>query len=61
MSKIVILSLLAMVVVWFFYRSDQAKKAAAENIIIGQAFLTGNGQKEDMTTTASGLQFEVLT
>jgi len=61
MSKVVILTLLVAIVFWFFYRSEQAKKAAAENIAIGQAFLTSNGQKENVTTTESGLQYEVLT
>lgn len=60
MSKIVILALLIAVVAWFFYRSEQAKKAAVENIAEGQAFLTGNAQKEGVITTESGLQYEVL-
>lgn len=60
MSKVVILSLLVAVVAWIFIRSEQAKKAAAVNIEIGNTFLAENGQKENITTTESGLQFEVL-
>ena len=52
--------MLIAVVAWFFYRSEQGKKAAAENIIQGQAFLSGNAQKEGIMTTPSGLQYEVL-
>jgi len=60
MSKVVILSLLVAVVAWIFIRSEQAKKAAALNIEIGSAFLAENSQKENITTTESGLQFEIL-
>ena len=60
MSKVVILTLLVAVVAWFFYRSEQAKKAAVENIAEGNAFLTSNGQKEGVITTESGLQYQVL-
>lgn len=60
MSKVVIVTLLVAVVAWFFYRSEQDKKAAAENILEGQAFLTGNADQEGVITTASGLQYQVL-
>jgi len=60
MSKIVFIGLLLVVIAWFFYRAEQAKKSAKENIEIGQAFLVGNSKKEGITTTPSGLQFEVL-
>ena len=60
MSKVVILTLLVAVVAWFFYRSEQAKKAAVENIAEGNAFLAGNGQKDGVITTESGLQYQVL-
>lgn len=33
---------------------------AGKNLAEGQAFLAENGQKEDIQTTASGLQYEVL-
>ena len=35
--------------------------AAAENLEKGAAFLTENGKREGVTTTQSGLQYEVLT
>ncbi|MCG7531612.1 FKBP-type peptidyl-prolyl cis-trans isomerase [Psychrobium sp. MM17-31] len=60
MSKFVIFSLLVIAVVWFFYRSDQAKKAAAVNIAEGNAFLAGNKGQDGVQTTPSGLQYLVL-
>lgn len=60
MSKIIFIGLLLAVVAWFFYRAEQSKKSAQKNIEIGQAFLAGNSNKEGITTTPSGLQFEVL-
>ncbi len=38
-----------------------AEKAAAENAAAGAAFLAENGKKEGVKTTASGLQYEVIT
>ncbi|MEZ8739244.1 FKBP-type peptidyl-prolyl cis-trans isomerase [Photobacterium swingsii] len=42
------------------YRSQSNKKAAAENIQAGEVFLSENQQNEDVHTTASGLQYQVL-
>ncbi len=36
-------------------------EAASANVAKGQAFLEENGQREGVTTTASGLQYEVIT
>jgi FKBP-type peptidyl-prolyl cis-trans isomerase len=38
-----------------------AGEQAAANLAAGEAFLLENGKKPDVTTTASGLQYEVLT
>lgn len=43
------------------YIIDLSQKKSQEAISTGQAFLDENGKKEGVTTTASGLQFEVLT
>lgn len=38
----------------------ESQKAGTENLEKGQAFLAENGQKEGVTTTESGLQYEVM-
>jgi FKBP-type peptidyl-prolyl cis-trans isomerase FklB len=43
------------------YFVELSQKKSQETISTGQAFLNENGKKEGVTTTASGLQFEVLT
>lgn len=43
------------------YFEELEKKANAENIAKGKAFLVENSKKEGITTTASGLQYEILT
>jgi FKBP-type peptidyl-prolyl cis-trans isomerase FkpA len=45
-----------------FQAADQARTelTAAEDIAAGQAFLATNGAREGVTTTESGLQYEVL-
>jgi len=44
-------------------QQQQAKMEAAgsENKAVGEAFLAANGKKDGITTTASGLQYEVIT
>jgi FKBP-type peptidyl-prolyl cis-trans isomerase len=36
------------------------KQLAAKNLEVGKAFLAENGKRKEVTTTASGLQYEVL-
>ena len=43
------------------YFVELSQKKSQEAISAGQAFLDENGKKEGVTTTASGLQYEVLT
>ncbi|MBJ59294.1 MAG: peptidylprolyl isomerase [Flavobacteriales bacterium] len=43
------------------YFVELSQKKSQEAISTGQAFLDENGKKEGVTTTASGLQYEVLT
>jgi len=48
-------------VIFYFFTSSQNQKAAKKNIELGNAFLAENKLKEGVTTTASGLQYQVLT
>ncbi|PTA50922.1 FKBP-type peptidyl-prolyl cis-trans isomerase [Shewanella morhuae] len=48
-------------VIFYFFTSMNGQKAAQENIRLGNEFLTQNKAKEGVITTASGLQYEVLT
>jgi len=56
-----VLTLLAVVVIWFFVKQFLNSGKAKENIQLGQAFLQNNGAEEGVQTTASGLQYKVLT
>jgi len=42
-------------------RAAEQKRAAENNVAAGEVFLTKNGKKSGVTTTASGLQYEVIT
>ncbi|MBW3513896.1 FKBP-type peptidyl-prolyl cis-trans isomerase [Shewanella sp. NKUCC01_JLK] len=48
-------------VIFYFFTSMNDQKAAQENIRLGNEFLTQNKTKEGVITTASGLQYQVLT
>lgn len=43
------------------YFAEQQKKQAEQAIAEGKVFLENNGKREGVVTTASGLQYEVLT
>jgi len=60
MYKAIIIFMLT-VILFFVYKVFTGNEHAAENRQAGIAFLAENGQKEDVTTTASGLQYKVLT
>ncbi len=47
-------------VIFYYFTSMNNQKAAQENIKIGNAFLSENKLKEGVTTTDSGLQYQVL-
>ncbi|BDQ67074.1 FKBP-type peptidyl-prolyl cis-trans isomerase [Shewanella xiamenensis] len=47
-------------VIFYFFTSMNNQKAAQENIRLGNEFLAQNKTKEDVVTTASGLQYKVL-
>jgi len=47
-------------VIFYFFTSMNNQKAAKENIELGNAFLAENKLKEGVSTTASGLQYQIL-
>jgi peptidylprolyl isomerase len=47
-------------VIFYFFTQSNNQKAAKENIEKGKIFLTENAQREGVTQTLSGLQYEVL-
>ena len=59
--KFFLIALLVAGVAYYFFTSSNNKKLAAENVRIGAQFLAGNKDNPLVTTTASGLQYEVLT
>ena len=60
MSKIIILLLLVGAAVFIYKRMSGGSQDATVNIEKGTAFLESNGQREEVITTDSGLQYEVL-
>ena len=58
--KFVILAIIIAVAAFYFIRNSEQKKAAAENIAIGNDFLATNKTHEEVQETASGLQYQVL-
>lgn len=58
--KIVLIALI-LIVLFFILKSFVADKNAPQNIEIGNEFLAENSLKEGIESTASGLQYEVLT
>lgn len=59
MKYILIAGVIALVI-FYFAKSAMNKKLAAENIVIGEQFLTTNKTKDDVTETSSGLQYQIL-
>jgi peptidylprolyl isomerase len=58
--KYVVLIIVIALVVYFFNKSLNNKKAAVENIAIGHDFLAKNKLVEHVVETDSGLQYQVL-
>ena len=58
--KFIVIGFIAILVVLFFYNNVKNKQAAAENKVLGEQFLLENKAKDNIQTTASGLQYEVL-
>lgn len=60
MYKAIIIFMLS-VILFFVYKVFMGNEHSAENQQMGLTFLAENGQKQDVITTASGLQYKVLT
>lgn len=58
--KFVIVALI-LIGLFFVFKNFASSKNAPQNIAIGAEFLAENGLKEEIHTTESGLQYEVLT
>ncbi len=60
MTKIIIAVVVVGLLALFFINASKNKQAAGENKMVGQEFLAKNADVEGVTTTASGLQYQVL-
>lgn len=58
--KYIVLAVVIALVIFYFTRNSMNKKAAVDNIAIGNDFLVENKANEDVLETASGLQYQVL-
>jgi len=58
--KYIVLAVVIALVIFYFTKNSNDKKAAVENIQIGKAFLEKNRDKEGILETTSGLQYQVL-
>ena len=58
--KYVVLVIVIALAVFYFTRNSNNKTLAVDNIAIGKDFLAKNKAVEDVTETASGLQYQVL-
>lgn len=60
-SNLVIIALILVVIFFIFQSVSSSKKSAAQNVQAGLEFFAENAQKEGVESTASGLQYKVLT
>ncbi|MCZ4292491.1 FKBP-type peptidyl-prolyl cis-trans isomerase [Vibrio sinaloensis] len=60
MSKIIFPIVVFILAAFFIYRTWTNHKASEENFAAGQAFLLENAKRDNIITTESGLQYEVL-
>jgi peptidylprolyl isomerase len=58
--KYIVLAVVIALVIFYFTKNSNDKKAAVENIKIGIDFLAKNKVNENVIETASGLQYQVL-
>jgi peptidylprolyl isomerase len=58
--KYIVLAVVIALVIFYFTKNSNDKKAAVENIKIGIDFLAKNKANENVIETASGLQYQVL-
>ena len=60
MSNTTMIITMAFVLAFYVFQWMRNKKRASKNIQLGLEFLAENGEKEGIITTASGLQYEVI-
>ena len=60
MFKIIVVILAVVLALFLWQRSGASKKLAADNIAVGAIFLAENTLREEVATTASGLQYQRL-
>lgn len=60
MTKILLLLIIIAALAWLLLKRNNAQKAALENRQAGKVFLEKNQHKDGVSTTASGLQYQVL-
>jgi peptidylprolyl isomerase len=58
--KYIVLAVVIALVIFYFTKNSNDKKAAVENIKIGIDFLAKNKANENVIETASGLQYQIL-
>jgi peptidylprolyl isomerase len=58
--KYIVLAVVIALVIFYFTKNSNNKKAAIENIQIGKDFLEKNKNNEGVLETTSGLQYQVL-
>ncbi len=62
MNKLIILTIvIALIAVFFYYRSNTNNKDAVENTRLGAEYLAHNKTQQGVVETASGLQYQLLT
>ncbi|MEI6893976.1 MAG: FKBP-type peptidyl-prolyl cis-trans isomerase [Colwellia sp.] len=61
MSKFLLLALVIGLVVFFMMRNNDSKELVQLNMKLGNDFLVSNQHEEGVVSTASGLQYKVLT
>lgn len=61
MSKILLLAIVIGILIFVVMRQSGSKEAAQENIKVADEFLANNKNEEGVITTASGLQYKILT
>jgi len=60
LTKVIVIVLIVVSILWLLNRNAQAKKAAQKNIELADQFLAVNKLEDGVITTESGLQYKVL-
>ncbi|NNN45053.1 MULTISPECIES: FKBP-type peptidyl-prolyl cis-trans isomerase [Vibrio] len=60
MNKTIFTLIALLLAIFFVYRSWNNSKLAEQNRMQGEAFLLNNSQQPDISTTESGLQYQLL-